>query len=308
MSQTTTTPTAAPTALRLPDFVLIGAMKCGTSTLHDQLAAQDGFFMCTPKEPNFFSDDPIYARGMDWYAGLFQGAAPGQLRGESSTHYTKRPTHPRTFERLRRALPEARLIYMMRHPIDRLISHYVHEWTENRIRTSLERAVAEVPDLVDYGLYGMQIEPFLEAYGPDRVLPLFLERMSARPQETLEQVARWLGHAGPLTWQDDLGERNVGADRLRKSRLRDLVVEAPLLRELRRWLVPRPLRAWVKGFWQMRQRPQLSEATLARLRERFDADLSRLSRWLGLGDELRCSTFKDVARRGPFAFRPEVSS
>ncbi|HTO70120.1 MAG TPA: sulfotransferase, partial [Myxococcota bacterium] len=80
--------------MRLPDFAIIGAMKCGTSTLHEQLALRSGFFMSRPKEPNFFSDDDQYARGVGWYAGLFAGAAPGQLCGESSTHYTKLPTYP----------------------------------------------------------------------------------------------------------------------------------------------------------------------------------------------------------------------
>ncbi len=83
-----------------PDFIIIGAMKCGTSTLYEQLAAQPGVFMCTPKEPNFFSDDRIYANGLDWYRGLFAPAPAGALCGEASTHYTKLPTHPATLERL----------------------------------------------------------------------------------------------------------------------------------------------------------------------------------------------------------------
>ena len=61
---------------RLPDFIVMGAMKCATSTLHEQLAAQPGFFMSKPKEPNFFSDDEIYARGLDWYRSLFAGSGP----------------------------------------------------------------------------------------------------------------------------------------------------------------------------------------------------------------------------------------
>lgn len=61
---------------RLPDFIIIGAMKCATSTLHDQLARQPGLFMSTPKEPNFFSDDEQWGRGLDWYGSLFE-AVPG---------------------------------------------------------------------------------------------------------------------------------------------------------------------------------------------------------------------------------------
>ena len=83
-----------------PDFIVIGAMKSATTTLHEQLARQPGIFMSRPKEPNFFSDDAIYARGWGWYSSLFQAADLGSLRGESSTHYTKLPTFPRTVERM----------------------------------------------------------------------------------------------------------------------------------------------------------------------------------------------------------------
>src|SRR6516165_1122868 len=105
-----------------PDFVVVGAMKSATTTLHEQLARQRGVFMSRPKEPNFFSDDLIYARGWDWYSSLFNAADDGVLRGESSTHYTKLPTFPRTVERMTHFLPRVKLIYVMRHPIDRLIS------------------------------------------------------------------------------------------------------------------------------------------------------------------------------------------
>ena len=73
--------------------MIIGAMKSGTRSLHDQLDLQPGFFMSDPKEPCYFSDDDVFDRGEDWYRGLFSGAGAGDLRGESSTHYTKLPTH-----------------------------------------------------------------------------------------------------------------------------------------------------------------------------------------------------------------------
>src|SRR5690349_17383952 len=117
---------------RPPDFVIIGAMKCATTTLHEQLARQPGIFMSRPKEPNFFSDDEVYARGLDWYRSLFDGAGDSALCGESSTHYTKLPSYPETVGRMARALPRPRLIYVMGHPVDRLISHFVHEVTNGR--------------------------------------------------------------------------------------------------------------------------------------------------------------------------------
>src|SRR6516164_6558874 len=95
-----------------PDFIVIGAMKSATTTLHEQLARQPGLFLSRPKEPNFFSDDDVYALGLGWYAGLFHDAPPVVLCGESSTHYTKRPTLPHAVARIARHLPRVRLVYV----------------------------------------------------------------------------------------------------------------------------------------------------------------------------------------------------
>jgi hypothetical protein len=278
---------------RLPDFVVIGAMKCATSTLHDQLAAQPGLFMSTPKEPNFFSDDAVYARGLDWYRGLFAAAAAADLCGESSTHYTKRPRLDRTLGRMRPVLPHARLIYVMRHPIDRLISHYVHEWTERRTSGPIDQEIDINPDLVNFSRYGMQLEPYLESYGPENVLPIFFERMVRHPQETLEHVCRFIGYRGKPGWRQEDDRRNASAERMRSSKIRDLFVEAPVLRTIRRRLIPRSWRERVKGFWRMKEAPRISQSVADWLRDVFDADLEKVGNLLEV--RLTCANFKEVA-------------
>lgn len=276
-----------------PDFIIIGAMKCATSTLHVQLARQPGVFMTTPKEPNFFSDDDIYARGTDWYRLLFADAPPGALRGESSTHYTKLPTHPRTIERLRGYGAEPRLIYIMRDPIDRFVSQYIHEWTENRVRGSIDQAVETLPLLVDYGRYAMQLAPWIEAFGRDRILLCFFERLRDEPESQLRRVCRFLGLPSEPRWAADLERDNVSGDRLRKSPVRDAIVNAPGLATIRKRLVPREVRNCAKRLWQMRSRPAPSPETIRRLREIYNADLARVSAWTGL--ELTAERFAAVA-------------
>ena len=131
---------------RWPDFIIIGAMKCATSTLHEQLALQPAIFMSEPKEPNFFSNDEEYSRGPAWYQGVFNNAPPTSLCGESSTHYTKLPTYPLTIERIRKHLPPTvKFIYIMRHPIDRLVSQYIHEWTQRLVDVPITVAPAMGP-------------------------------------------------------------------------------------------------------------------------------------------------------------------
>lgn len=285
-----------------PDFIIIGAMKSATSTLHVQLAHQPGFWMSEPKEPNFFSDDDVWAKGLAWYASLFDQAPAGHLRGESSTHYTKLPYYRSCLARMREHVPDARLIYVMRHPIDRLVSHYMHGWLETSMSGDIDQAVQRYPQLVDYGRYAMQLRPFLETYGPDRVLPVFFERLTRHPQDELERVCRFLGYAGVPRWQETESRHNVSSERLRSNPLRDAVLDFPPLRMLRRSLVPKALRNRVKKAWQITEKPVLSAASQEWLTARFDEDLATLGNWLGV--PLDCGTFKEAVRDRPHDWSP----
>jgi hypothetical protein len=275
---------------RFPDFIIIGAMKAATSTLQVQLAAQPGIFMATPKEPNFFSDPEQWAHGVHWYRSLFAAAPHAALCGEASTHYTKLPTYPDALPRLAKTLPNIRLIYIMRHPIDRLISHYSHGWLERSFDEPIEEAIIRRPELVDYGRYAMQIAPWLDIFGPDAILPLFTERLAVAPQDELQRVGSFLGMADTLRWHEDLDHQNMSSDRLRDEPLRDWVVNQPVLATLRRRLVPRTIRARIKRHWQMPQKPMLSEQAIAKLATIFDPDLANLGKLLGV--ELNCTNFR----------------
>ncbi|WP_169974940.1 sulfotransferase family protein [Tautonia rosea] len=290
-----------------PDFIIIGAMKCATSTLHEQLALQPGFFMTALKEPNYFSDDDQYARGRDWYLSLFADARTGDLRGESSTHYTKLPTYPQTLDRLRDHCPDPKLIYVMRHPIDRLISQYVHEWSQLVIpnQMGIDEALDAHPELIAYSCYAMQLRPYFEAFGSDRILPVFFERIASSPQAELERICEFLGYPHDPSWHHDLHARNVSNQRMRKNALRDAIVEAPVLRQLRRALVPKAVRTWVRGLWTLKQKPRLSPRQLARLVDLFNDDLATLGSWLGV--PLSCPTFKDTVKAGGLEWKAAPS-
>lgn len=278
-----------------PDFIIIGAMKCGTSTLHEQLSRQPGVFMTTPKEPNFFSDKSQLARGLPWYRSLFEGAAARQLRGEASTHYTKLPTYPHTVERLHDSFPDLRLVYVIRHPVDRLISHFIHEWTERRMDGPVEQALARHPELVAYSEYGRQLAPYRDAFGDERLQVVCFEQMVRTPQASLARIARHIGLPEDVVWHEEWSRANVSAERLRAAPLRDALVAQPVLSMLRRALVPKAVRSWIKGFWQMRERPAIDAALQAQLEEAFDRDLALLDDLLDT--PMRCADFRALAVR-----------
>lgn len=262
----------------LPDFLIIGAMKCGTTTLQSQLAGQPGIFMSTPKEPNFFSDDAIYAQGLEWYRALFSAAAPGDLKGEASTHYTKMPSYPQTLARMSTVIQSPRLIYMIRNPLDRAVSHYIHEWSRRNITQPIDQAFAQHGDLIDFGRYGMQITPFAETYGADSILLTSLEQITATPTEELDRIGAFLGLSEPLRWQHDLAAQNVSADRVRALPLQRLLINNPVAETLRRTLIPKSLRTWVRDVRTIRARPELGAELRKSLEEIYAADRQVLAK------------------------------
>ncbi len=277
-----------------PDFIIIGAMKCATSTLHDQLAVQPGILMSEPKEPNFFSNDEIYAQGLDWYKDLFKGADDTTLCGESSTHYTKLPTYPDTISRMQAAVPCLKLIYVMRHPIDRLVSQYIHHWTEKEVFVDINRAVTTLPMLIAYSMYTKQLSPFIKTYGKENILPVFFDSLVSRPQHELERVCKFLGYGQTPQWNFDLQASNVSKQRLQVNPLRDAIVDNPVVTFIRRKFIPQRIRDLIKKPWQMEKRPELTPETTARLKEHFDKELSTLGDWMGI--ELNCDNFKEIGR------------
>lgn len=263
--------------MSLPDFVIIGAMKCGTSTLQAQLAHQAGVFMSTPKEPNYFSDDEIFAQGQDWYEGLFGGAAPGDLKGEASTHYTKLPTYPQSVSRMQATLTAPKLIYMIRNPLARAVSHYIHEWTEGRVGADATTAFHQTPEITAYGCYGMQIAPFVAAYGVDRILLTSLEQIKADPDVAFVQIRDFLGLPVEAVWAHDLPAQNVSTARIRRLPLQGLLIDNPVAADLRRALVPKAIRKWVRTRRTMMKRPNIPTDLQARLQEEFLEDRIRLA-------------------------------
>jgi hypothetical protein len=121
----------------LPDFLVIGAQKAGTTALYAYLRRHPGITGPSWKEVSFF--DRHYARGEAWYRGNF----PNRLRarglvGEASPSYLFHPLAP---ERVREMLPEARLVALVRNPVDRAFSHYQHEVAFGREPLSFEDAL-----------------------------------------------------------------------------------------------------------------------------------------------------------------------
>lgn len=286
--------------MRLPDFYIIGAMKCATSMVQQQLAQDPRVFMSDPKEPNFFSDDDVYAKEMGWYAGLFEGATQDQLCGEASTHYTKWPTLPAAPSRLKRATPEAKFVYIIRHPIDRLISHYLHAWTMREITLPFSEALTRHEELWQYSLYHTQLEQWFDHFPKDRFLILTQEGIKHAPHENYARLASFLGVEG-AQWVEDLPPQNVTAERVKRFPFYDFIMDNPGMQSIRRALVPQGLRQKMAQKLRPPERPALSDQERAFIESKVAPDLAALGRLVGL--DLSLENYGDLAASEPFIIR-----
>jgi hypothetical protein len=205
----------------LPRFLIVGAMKSGTSSLYWNLCRQNNVLAASRKELHYFADG--YTRGWSWYRQQFPTrllALAVALRercriitGEASPYYL---FHPKTAARVRRHLPRVKLIALLRNPVDRAYSHYQHTVRNDRETLSFEEAIDHEAERLDgererlladdgyvspaysaysylaRGVYADQLETWLREFPREQLLVLRAEDLFERSQETLLLVNRFL--------------------------------------------------------------------------------------------------------------------
>jgi hypothetical protein len=183
-------PASGPGAL--PNLVIIGAQKCGTTALHYYLVQHPQISMSQPKELNFFIEEMKWRKGVDWYRRHFDPEA--KIRGESSPDYTAHPWYSGVPERMHSLVPDARLIFMVRDPIERIRAQWIHNYSNRAQNRPFAEAVLEPGSTyIPRSSYFMQLERFLEHYPLSQVLVLDQDELLKRRRQTIRWVFRHLG-------------------------------------------------------------------------------------------------------------------
>jgi len=199
---------------KAPDFLILGVMRGGTTSLYAYLAKTPGFRPPLRKEIRYF--DWNYQKGKTWYVSHFPTRESAKfLTGEASPNYI---FFPEVAQRVSHDLPDAKFIAMLRNPIDRAYSHYWHEVAlgdeHQPFESALRREVAWEPDgaitqlkdlrengeyeydhftYISRGLYAQQVKPWLENVPRDRFLILKSEYFFNYPDKAFSQVTEFLG-------------------------------------------------------------------------------------------------------------------
>jgi hypothetical protein len=265
----------------LPDFIVIGAMKSGTTSLARYLSAHPDVFYTRPREPRFFSD--FHDTGLAAYEALFEDALPHQVKGEGSTNYSIAGLRPGVPERIAAVCPDVRLVYLVRDPVERIRSLYQHRLERKPDRRSIDRAVFEVPLYLESARYGAQLDAYLEHFDREQILVISNERLRDERAALLAEVFAFLG-VDPDYVPDNLDRtHNTGSDQRRMpaplTMVRGTLARTPLLER-----VPVSAKRALRDRTMRRQQPGetvVSDELRARIHDALRPDLQRFREIVG---------------------------
>jgi hypothetical protein len=175
----------------LPNLIIIGAMKAGTTSLHYYLNVHPEISMSNEKELDFFIEEKNWRNGRNWYESKFMGKA--KIYGESSVNYSTFPQAKNVPKRMYSLIPEAKLIYMLRDPIERIVSHYIHSYSNGNENRPFTKAVLDTnSEYIIRSKYYMQLEQFLNFYSKARMLIIGTEDLFSSRLKTLKKIFNFL--------------------------------------------------------------------------------------------------------------------
>ncbi len=181
------------------DFLIIGAMKSGTTALHQCLVQHPEIFMTYLKEPSWFLDEPPWlklnpqAGSSELHKLMFKGYRQQRRVGESSTTYTEAPTvGAGAPANIHRQVPDMRFIYIVRNPFARIVSHYLHCVMHGIYAEPMVEVLKRDTTFLERSLYHFQILRYLEYFDRNRFLILFFEEFIKDPKSAMLKVCHFL--------------------------------------------------------------------------------------------------------------------
>ena len=272
----------------LPNLIIVGGLKCGTTSIHHYLGLHPEIQMSKPKELNFFARELNWDLGLDWYASRFDNRF--EVRGESSPHYTNLPRFSGVAERIEEHCPDARLIYMVRDPIKRILSHWVHA-TGAGYETGELVPVLSDPDssYMNRSKYWMQLQPYLERFDRSQIEIIAQEELQTEREETMRRAFRFAGVDEDFTSEQfDREWEKSSAKQGDKYQFMEKLIKLPGFRsfdrnfdrlpESMRWVVEKVVHDPEKP---PAPKPQLPDDLFETVRGRFGSDVAELQRFAG---------------------------
>lgn len=173
------------------NFMIVGAMKAGTTTLTELVRSHPDIEI-PPRETQFFARNINWRQNLDQYESFFINRS-AKLLGEASTHYTYYPEFRlELWNDIYEYNKRMKFIYIVRHPVDRALSQYMHMYERGYTKLTLEEAFRREPTIINNGRYFSQIKPFIDLFGGDSVLILDFDDLVRNRRDLLLTVSNFL--------------------------------------------------------------------------------------------------------------------
>ncbi|MEE2907699.1 MAG: sulfotransferase [Planctomycetota bacterium] len=226
--------------MTLPSFLIVGAMKAGTTTMFEDLAQHPDIYPPDHKEPGDLNYDAVFeSAGRKVYEHNFRKCRSNKMTFEASTYYTMMPTHQGSAQRARSLLgSDLKVIYIVREPVARTISHHRHIMDSAGVGPDINQVVRDDPSLIDYSRYRFQIEPWLDSLGQDKVMVVQFESYITHRVSTIEAIHSFLGVSprGDLILPESIANTSEG--KLVHTALSRQLGNTPLYRKFIRPVLP----------------------------------------------------------------------
>ncbi|MGX1495005.1 sulfotransferase family protein [Roseibium aggregatum] len=257
-------------------FLIFGAAKSATTWLQRSLERSPTISMPSP-ELHYFSDE--YHRGPDWYLSQFNFDKPDALVGEKSNTYL---TVPQAAERIRKDLPDVRLIVQMREPAARAYSDYCMLFRRGEVSRNIEDhldpARAADKRFINNGRYAMHLRRFYDLFPPEQILLLLFEDIRREPEAQLARLASHIGHDAPLAAPVDSKVKDKNAAVVPLSLRRVLKPFRPVLDGVRH---TKPIKVLRDAVARPQEYPPLSPDLEKRLQDFYAPEVSELEQRIG---------------------------
>ena len=271
-----------------PSFIIIGAARSGSTSLYQYLNSHPSIYMSPVKELNFFSNEKYWSKGLDWYESRFSGAAEGtQIAGEASTSYTKAPFTEDIAKRIYDYNPNIILIYVVRNPIERFISHYLHSIKQGYDSRDFATVVEQLDTVssASQGRYYYQIEQYLKYFRKDQLCVISFDALKTQTQQTVADIYQFIGvdHTFKIRKPDKI--HNATKAIIKKNRF-GLMVMSTYHNHIEQNNIPNPLRKLVLMLSNIGgthiTKPAITEKQLASLTDYYKADSEKLHQHFGI--------------------------
>jgi len=272
----------------LPNLIIIGGLKCGTTSIHHYLGLHPEVQMSKPKELNFFAAELNWDLGLDWYASRFDDRF--KVRGESSPHYTNLPRFEGVPARIREHCPDARLLYMVRDPIKRILSHWVHATGAGYETGELVEVLGEPnSSYMNRSKYWLQLQPYLELFEREQIEIITQEELQTEREETMRKAFAFAGVDETFTSEQfDREWEKSSAKQGDKYQFMEKLIKLPGFRsfdrnfdrlpESMRWIVEKVVHDPEKP---PAPKPKLPDDLFETVRSRFGEDVAELQKFAG---------------------------